>query len=161
MNASDPNATAAELRHQFDTQLANTCYAERHLTECISHWRSLVPKGPLEKALEELLEVSQLRAARVSAIFELLGEKVRSEHCRCITEITQEADTSTGRPISAERERALIRAALNAENYIADTYSVLALWADRLHLEQIVEYLKKNLHHGHAADAALGLLAAA
>jgi ferritin-like metal-binding protein YciE len=142
-----------KLRQMYD--------AEQRLTKALPKLKNEASSDDLKHAFQTHFEETEAHVDRVSRLFELFGQKAKSDTCESIKGIIDDAEDILDLDAEAAvKDAGLIMAAQEAEHFEIGAYGTLRSWAIALQNTTAMEILEVTLEDEKNADANLTRIAA-
>src|SRR4029077_5380763 len=106
----------------------------------------------LRRGFEQHLEQTEEHVARVEQVFELFGEKAKSQKCKAMQGLIEEGEDLIKKDAG---DAALICAAQKVEHYEIASYGSLQSWAKLLDQEEAADLLEETLDEEKTTDEKL------
>jgi ferritin-like metal-binding protein YciE len=137
----------------LQAELADLYSAEKQLVEALPKVADAASSPDLRKAIEHHLEETRGHVDRLEQVFEALGTKPASEHCKAMEGLIAEGDEIIGMDGAGEaKDAALIGAAQRVEHYEIAAYGTARTLAEQLDRNDAASLLTETLDEESAAD---------
>ena len=146
----------------LQAELADLYSAEKQLVKALPKVADAASSPDLRKAIEHHLEETRGHVDRLEQVFEALGTKPSSEHCKAMEGLIAEGDEIIGMEGAGEaKDAALIGAAQRVEHYEIAAYGTARTLAEQLDRSGAASLLSETLDEESAADEKLTEIATA
>jgi ferritin-like metal-binding protein YciE len=146
----------------LQAELADLYSAEKQLVEALPKVAEAASSDDLREAIEHHLQETRGHVDRLEQVFESLGTKPASEHCKAMEGLIAEGDHIIEATGSGEaKDVALIAAAQRVEHYEIAAYGTVRSLAEQLGRDDAASLLGDTLDEESAADEKLTEIATA
>lgn len=144
------------LRDLFESELNDAYSAEKQLTEALPKMVEAASSEELKKDFEEHIHETEMQAARLEEVFEMLDLEPEGEKCEGMAGIIKDAEKVVkSKGEGHVRDAALIAGAQKAKHYEIATYGTLRAIAEQLGDTEVAEKLAETLKEEKETDKLL------
>lgn len=151
---------ANSLRELYLGELRDLYDAEHQIIKALPKMISKTSSDELKSALTEHLEVTRQQAERLEQIFQIIGEKAKTEKCHGVEGVIKEgSELLKETDDEGVRDAAIISAAQKVEHYEIASYGTVRTWASLLGEREAADLLEQTLNEEKEADQKLNEIA--
>ncbi|HEY7091012.1 MAG TPA: ferritin-like domain-containing protein [Tepidisphaeraceae bacterium] len=148
------------LQDLYVDELRDLLSAENQILKALPKMAKAASSPQLARAFQEHLNQSQEHVARLTRIFEMMGEKPRAKKCKGMEGIIEEGKDLVDEAETDEaRDAAMISAAQKVEHYEMASYGAVRTYAKHLGQNEAAELLQRTLDEEGETDKKLTQLA--
>ncbi len=148
------------LRDLFVHEIRDLYDAEKRLVKKLPEMAESASAGDLRAALEQHLMQTREHVTRLERVFGILDEKAKSESCKGMDGIIDEAeDVIDSADEPRVKDAAIIGAAQKVEHYEIAAYGTVRTYAQQLGIEEAARLLQQTLNEEGEADKRLTAIA--
>ncbi|MEJ8756676.1 ferritin-like domain-containing protein [Pontibacter sp. H259] len=141
-------------------ELKDIYSAEHQITKALPKMIKATSSDKLRAAFEEHLVVTEKQIERLDKIFEMMGKKASSEHCKAMEGIIKEAEAMMSEKADKSvMDAALISCAQRVEHYEIAAYGTVCTYAKQLGLTDVEKQLGITLDEEKTTDQKLTMIA--
>ena len=156
-----PEMRNSEFHHFFVDELKDIYWAEQHLAKALPKMKKASSSKDLAAAFEQHTKETEMHAATLEKVFELLDQKAVAKTCDAMKGLLEEADSiiADTETESFTRDAGLILAAQKVEHYEIATYGTLCAFAEKMGHNEVAQLLQQTLDNEKNTDVALTKIA--
>jgi len=141
-------------------ELKDIYSAEHQITKALPKMIKATSSDKLKAAFEEHLAVTEKQIERLDKVFEMMGKKASSEHCKAMEGIIKECEAMMGEKADKSvMDAALISCAQRVEHYEIAAYGTVCTYAKQLGLTDVEKQLGITLDEEKTTDQKLSMIA--
>lgn len=141
-------------------ELKDIYSAEHQITKALPKMIKAASSDQLKAAFEEHLRVTEQQIKRLDNVFQMLGEKASSEHCKAMEGIIKECESMMSeRADKSVMDAALIACAQRVEHYEIAAYGTVCTYAKQLGMPDVEKQLGVTLDEEKMTDQKLTMIA--
>ncbi|HEY4650638.1 MAG TPA: ferritin-like domain-containing protein [Pontibacter sp.] len=141
-------------------ELKDIYSAEHQITKALPKMIKAASSEQLKAAFQEHLQVTEQQIQRLDNVFQMMGEKASSEHCKAMEGIIKECESMmTERADQSVMDAALIACAQRVEHYEIAAYGTVCTYAKQLGMQDVERELGMTLEEEKMTDKKLTMIA--
>ncbi|WP_242919114.1 YciE/YciF ferroxidase family protein [Pontibacter liquoris] len=141
-------------------ELKDIYSAEHQITKALPKMMEACSSEKLRAAFQDHLQVTKMQIERLDNVFDMLGMKAQSEHCKAMEGIIKECESMMSeRADKSVMDAALIGCAQRVEHYEIAAYGTVCTYAKQLNMTDVMNQLLMTLDEEKATDQRLTMIA--